>query len=58
MMKKYDYAKKVIDGYFFEDGYKDERFISFIYELDDREEWKNPNCWLKPNPGLGTIKKL
>jgi phage terminase large subunit-like protein len=54
--EKYDYAKSVIDGYFLPDGYKDERFIAFIYELDKREEWENPECWVKANPGLGTIK--
>lgn len=54
--EKYDYSKKVIDGYFLEDGYKDDRFISFIYELDNREEWKDPKCYKKANPGLGTIK--
>lgn len=54
--KKYDYAKTVIDGYFLDDGYKDDRFIAFIYELDKREEWEDPKCWKKANPGLGTIK--
>lgn len=54
--EKYDYTKKVIDGYFLPDGYKDDRFIAFVYELDKREEWKNPACWIKANPGLGTIK--
>lgn len=54
--EKYEYSKTVIDGYFLEDGYKDNRFISFIYELDKREEWEDPKCWRKANPGLGTIK--
>lgn len=54
--QKYDEAKNVIDGYFDDDGYKDERFIAFIYELDSRKEWVDPNCWKKANPGLGTIK--
>ena len=31
-------------------------FIAFIYELDKREEWEDPKCWKKANPGLGTIK--
>lgn len=54
--QKYDEAKRVIDGYFDPKGYKDDRFIAFIYELDKREEWTDPNCWKKANPGLGTIK--
>ena len=32
--ERYDYAKQVIDGYKSSDGYKDERFIAFVYELD------------------------
>ena len=54
--QKYDEAKRVIDGYFDPNGYRDERLIAFVYELDSRKEWKDPNCWRKANPGLGTIK--
>ena len=36
----------------------DERFISFIYELDSRKEWTNSKKWIKANPGLGTIKGI
>lgn len=56
--QKYDEAKRVIDGYFDDNGYKDERLIAFIYELDSRDEWQNPECWKKANPGLGSIKNL
>lgn len=56
--QKYDEAKRVIDGYFDDDGYKDERFIAFIYELDNRKEWTDEACWKKANPGLGSIKNL
>lgn len=49
----YSYASGVIDGTF-----DDERFLPVIYELDARDEWKDPSCWAKANPGLGTIKKL
>lgn len=56
--QKYDEAKRVIDGYFDDDGYKDERFIAFIYELDSRKEWTDETCWKRANPGLGTIKNL
>ena len=39
-------------------GDKAERFIAFIFELDEREEWQDESCWIKANPGLGTIKSL
>lgn len=54
----YDEAERIINGYFDPEGYKDERTICFIYELDDRKEWTDPACWKKANPGLGTIKSL
>ncbi len=40
------------------DGVKtDETFLPILYELDKREEWTNPQMWVKANPGLGTIKQ-
>ena len=54
--QKYEEAERVINGYFDEGGYKDERFLAFIYELDKRDEWLDPAMWPKANPGLGTIK--
>lgn len=47
----YSYACKVLDGII-----EDERFLAFIYELDDRSEWTDFRMWEKANPGLGTIK--
>lgn len=55
---KYDEAERIINGYDDPDGYKDERVLPIIYELDRREEWTDPECWQKANPGLGTIKKI
>ena len=55
---KYEEAERVINGYEDPDGYKDDRFIAFIYELDSRAEWIDEKCWYKANPGLGTIKNL
>ncbi len=54
--QKYEEAERLINGYFDENGYKDDHFIAFIYELDNRKEWIDENCWKKANPGLGTIK--
>lgn len=56
--EKYEYAERVINGYGDPSGYHDEHFIAFVYELDSRKEWTDPNCWKKANPGLGTIKRL
>jgi phage terminase large subunit-like protein len=54
---KYDEYERIINGYDDPDGYKDERVLPIIYELDSREEWTDEKCWKKANPGLGTIKK-
>ena len=53
---QYEYAQKWLDGR--ASGEKAERFIAFIYELDEREEWEDEAAWLKANPGLGTIKDI
>lgn len=54
--EKYEESEKVINGYSDPDGYHDDHFVAFIYELDKRSEWIDPACWKKANPGLGTIK--
>lgn len=38
------------------EGYKDEHFIAFIYELNSRKDWTKEECWEMANPGLGSIK--
>lgn len=48
---QYDYAAGVIDG-----KIKDVHFLPFVYELDSYDEWLKEECWVKANPGIGTIK--
>ena len=48
---QYEYASHVIDG-----SIKNNRFLPFIYELDNIDEWDKEECWIKANPGLGTVK--
>lgn len=48
---QYKYASGVLNG-----TIEDEHFLPFIYELDDIKEWTDESCWMKANPGLGTIK--
>lgn len=49
--KQYEYASKVIDG-----AHRDDHYLPFIYELDSPDEWDDEACWIKANPGIGTIK--
>lgn len=55
---KYEEAEMLLNGLDDDDGYKDDRFLPIIYELDHREEWADETKWMKANPGLGTIKQL
>lgn len=48
---QYQYACDMLDG-----KAKNPRFLPFIYELDNADEWDKEECWIKANPGLDTIK--
>ena len=52
---KYEYCSKVA---LWEPGFEDYRLLPLLYELDSRDEWADPKCWGKANPGLGKIKSL
>lgn len=56
--RKYEEAELIIKGYEDPAGYKDDRVLPIIYELDARSEWTDERCWAKANPGLGTIKEF
>lgn len=47
----YDYASQWLEG-----DVEGDRFLAWVYELDDRSEWTREKCWKKANPGLGTVK--
>ena len=56
---EYEYAKNIINGYNDKNSeFVDETLLPVIYELDKKEEWQNEKCWIKANPGLGTIKQI
>ncbi len=48
----YELACELADG-----TKKDDTFLPILYELDSRDEWTNPQMWIKANPGLGKIKQ-
>ena len=49
----YNHACEVADGII-----TDDTFLPILYELDRRDEWSDPDAWLKANPSLGRVKKL
>lgn len=50
---QYEYATNLLYGKL---STPNRRFLPFIYELDNRDEWDKEECWIKANPGIGTIK--
>ena len=56
---EYEYASNIINGYIDPSSdFVDETLLAIIYELDSKDEWLDEKCWIKANPGLGTIKKV
>lgn len=51
--RQYQYASDVLF-----DRARNNRFLPFIYELDHIDEWDREECWIKANPGLGTVKSI
>jgi phage terminase large subunit-like protein len=49
----YVYSKKILDG-----TMTDEVLLPMIWELDEEDDWKDENNWLKPNPNLGLSPKI
>ena len=49
----YHYAVQVAD-----EVITDDTFLPLLYELDSPDEWTDPKCRVKANPGLGPIKSL
>ncbi|UXS45182.1 terminase large subunit [Staphylococcus delphini] len=49
----YEYACNVVDG-----NFEDENFLPIMYELDKKDEYKNPECWQKANPSLNVSKRI
>ena len=52
---KYAVCLEVIASYTDDSKKTNERMLPLLYELDDAEEMKKPDCWIKANPSLGGI---
>ena len=53
---EYEYAKDVIDPS--KPDVQDDSYLTLIYELDEGDDWKDEKNWPKPNPCLGTVKRI
>jgi phage terminase large subunit-like protein len=53
----YDTASRCLMAIKDGNSYND-TLLPAIYELDKREEYQNPDCWIKANPNLGVSKSL
>lgn len=56
--QKMDEYQQLIAGYSDPEGRRDNRRLPIIYKLDREKEWTDQRCWIKANPGLGTIRSL
>jgi phage terminase large subunit-like protein len=48
----HEYAQQVLEGVF-----TDESFFAFIAAMDEGDDWRDPEIWLKANPNLGVSVK-
>lgn len=48
-----DYGIKVLEG-----SLDDDEFFVYVAELDEDDEWTDPNAWAKGNPNLGISVRL
>ena len=47
------YTKRVLDN-----TVQDDTFFGLVYTIDDGDDWKNENVWVKSNPNLGISVKI
>ena len=47
-MKSLDYGKKVLEGLI-----DDQRVFTLAYQIEEGDEWNDPEVWIKSNPNLG-----
>ncbi len=52
----YDEAELILNNYESNGDFADEQSLFFIYELDEKDEWKDFDKLIKANPGIGTIR--
>ena len=55
--EKNEYTRKVLEGW--KDGtFEDDTWFGIIFTLDDGDDWRDENVWIKANPNLNVSKYL
>ena len=49
LYNQWEYNCKILEG-----DYEDDTWASFIFQLDEDDDWKDESVWIKANPSLGT----
>lgn len=49
LYNQWEYNCKILEG-----DYEDDTWFAAIYQLDEGDDWKDENVWIKANPSLGT----
>jgi len=52
----HDYAVQILEGII--TGEAADEFLAIVYCLDPADEWRDPDVWVKANPGLGVNVRL
>ncbi|MDP2989448.1 MAG: terminase large subunit, partial [Kiritimatiellota bacterium] len=50
--EKHEYTRRVLESID-----KDDTWFGIIYTLDEKDDWRDENVWIKSNPNLGVSKK-
>ena len=53
----YSMSKRVLQG-MSEGNVNNTSFLPVVYELDSRDEYNKPECWIKANPNLNVSKSI
>lgn len=51
--KVHSYSTSILDG-----KMADDAFFTMIYSIDDGDDWKDQNVWIKANPSLGYTNSI
>lgn len=48
-----EYVRRILEG-----RHHDDSYFGLIYTIDEDDDWRDEHCWVKANPGLGTIRNI